>query len=90
MPIQHISDHYQIEENFDKFGDLLQIHQSFTHQLPVATEIAIYTGLKFAKVISPNAIWLVIAKFPPAKVSIYTVVRGRLPASHKISIQQFQ
>ena len=33
-----------------EFGDLLQICQSFTHQLLVASKIAIEAGLKFAKV----------------------------------------
>jgi len=37
-------------ENFGEFGDLLQIYQSFTHQLLVIFEKAIGAGLKFAKI----------------------------------------
>ena len=43
---------YYVEEyfgrkNFSEFGDLLRICQSFTHQLLIASEIAIQAGLKF-------------------------------------------
>jgi len=38
------------EENFGKFVDLLQICQSFIHQLLVIPEKAMEAGLKFAKV----------------------------------------
>jgi len=39
-------------EKFGEFGDLLRICQSFTHQLLIASEIAIKAGLKSAKVFS--------------------------------------
>ena len=43
---------YTVEGNFGKgnFGHLLWVHQISTHQLFVASEIAIDSGLKFAKV----------------------------------------
>ena len=37
-------------ENFDEFGNLLRIRQSFIHQLLIISEKAIETGLISAKV----------------------------------------
>ena len=41
---------YRLEGNFREFGNLLRIRQTFTHQLLLASDIAIEAGLKFAKV----------------------------------------
>ena len=43
---------FWVGENLGEFGDLLRICQSFTHQLLIASEIAIEAGLKSAKVFS--------------------------------------
>ena len=59
--------------NFGKLGDLLQTHQSFTHQLLVASEIAIEAGLKFAKIYFTSCNFAYNSpKFFPIKVSLYT------------------
>jgi len=61
--------------NFGKLGDSLQICQSFTHQLLIASQIAIEAGLKFAKFISQTAISLTIHQnFPCQSFPLYSRV----------------